>query len=333
MKPERILYSSPFVPAEWIAAHGWQPHRIFPRGARDGSVFAGHEGLCPFAEAFAEESAAGGAAAVIVATTCDQMRRVSEPLTQAAKCPVFVLNVPATWQSAAANGMYRGELARLGRFLVRLGGAAPSPRRLAETMLEYDQRRQALQAARETIGARVYAERLAALYQGAPGEPHAPSRPGVPPGGEKGNTIRVALLGGPLLRDHLGLYDMLEAAGARVVLDGTETGERTLPAPFDRARLPDHALDELARAYFQHIPDVFRRPNDILYEWLKRELAARQVQGMLLLRCVWCDLWHAEVQRLKDSVAVPVVELDPGGGEGFGPRAGARLQALLEMLR
>ena len=39
--------------------------------------------------------------------------------------------------------------------------------------------------------------------------------------------------------------------------------------------------EELARAFFQ-IPEAFRRPDDALYAWLKCELAARQVQGIIL---------------------------------------------------
>ena len=30
MRNKRILYASPFVPAEWIAAHGLEPFRLFP---------------------------------------------------------------------------------------------------------------------------------------------------------------------------------------------------------------------------------------------------------------------------------------------------------------
>ena len=89
------------------------------------------------------------------------------------------------------------------------------------------------------------------------------------------------------------------AAGGRVVLDATEGGQRTMPRRFDPARVASDPLQELADAYFDGIPDAFRRPNSRLYEWLGRELAARHVQGIIFRRYLWCDLWHAELQRLK----------------------------------
>ena len=87
---------------------------------------------------------------------------------------------------------------------------------------------------------------------------------------------RLAILGGPLLETDCGFFDLIERAGGRVVLDATEGGQRTLPRPFDPARVAAEPLQELADAYFDGIPDAFRRPDTRLYEWLGRELAARQ---------------------------------------------------------
>jgi hypothetical protein len=70
------------------------------------------------------------------------------------------------------------------------------------------------------------------------------------------------------------VFDVIEQSGGRVVLDGTESGLRTLPAPLQRRRLRDDPLLELMDAYFGAIPDAFRRPDTALYQWLTRELAA-----------------------------------------------------------
>ncbi len=57
----RVVYSSPFVPAELIAAHGFAPERVVPRHGT-----APPEGLCPFAQAFVDAvSAACDAAAAV----------------------------------------------------------------------------------------------------------------------------------------------------------------------------------------------------------------------------------------------------------------------------
>ena len=83
-------------------------------------------------------------------------------------------------------------------------------------------------------------------------------------------------------RCHAGDYELLAAvedAGGRFVLDATESGERTLPAPVDRQRLQADPREELVRIYFDCIPDVFQRPNDRLFSWLRGQVAERGVRG------------------------------------------------------
>lgn len=149
-----------------------------------------------------------------------------------------------------------------------------------------------------------------------------------------GGGVPLLLLGGPLLAEDDSFLELVEGAGGRIVVDGSETGERTLPAPLDRRRLAEDPLDELARIYFDAIPDAFRRPNTRLYEWLGREVSARSVRGIILRRYPFCDLWHAELHRLRTWSDVPVLDLDvETGDEGEASRTLARIEAFLEMLR
>jgi benzoyl-CoA reductase/2-hydroxyglutaryl-CoA dehydratase subunit BcrC/BadD/HgdB len=106
-----------------------------------------------------------------------------------------------------------------------------------------------------------------------------------------------------------------------------------MPRRFDPARMVADPLEELADAYFD-IPDVFRRPNHALYDWLGRELAARQVRGIIFRRYLWCDLWHAELQRLREWTALPVLEIDVAPDDlGASNRVQGRIEAFLEMLK
>ncbi len=113
-----------------------------------------------------------------------------------------------------------------------------------------------------------------------------------------------------------------------------KAGRGHCPAPSTRRRLASDPLRELADAYFDHIPDVFRRPNDKLYEWLGRELAARQVRGIIFRRYVWCDLWHAELHRLRGGPRCrcwkSTSARDDAGAAG---RVQCRIEAFLETLR
>ncbi|MBE7561195.1 2-hydroxyacyl-CoA dehydratase [bacterium] len=141
----------------------------------------------------------------------------------------------------------------------------------------------------------------------------------------------LALVGGPLLFEHLALFEQIEAAGGRVVLEATAEGERGMPAPFDRRKLAEDPLGCLADAYFGAILDAFRRPNDALYSWLGRRLPESGAAGIAFVHYVWCDLWHAEAERLRQWTALPVLALDLAEDGLTGP-VRTRLEAFVEML-
>ncbi len=301
-----IVYRSPFIPREWIAAHGLEPRRFIPDGD---SVPAGPipevEGVCPFLRAFVNEACQlEDAAALVLTTFCDQVRRACDMVKAACDRPIHLFNLPATWQTPVSQRLYADELERLSRFLVRLGGAAPSDETLRKTML-----------AAHPDGVRLKPPEGFPLKGG--------TRTGTP--------LPVALLGGPMQKKDAVLFEWLEEAGAFVALDGTETGERTQPAAFSRRRLLEDPLDELCRAYFGTIPDAFRRPNAELYKWLQREVRSREIRGVLLVRYVWCDTWHAEVRRIQEWLPVPCVDLDLIA-DPPGARTRTRVQAFVETL-
>ena len=120
-----VVYSSPFVPPEWIAAHGWTPSR------RDaGRRTRGRGGLS--VRRRLRRLAGPDIRALVFATTCDPMRRAAE-IGLDGQIPRFLFHVPATWQTPAAHGLYRAELKRLGRFLERLGGTDADVGRIGGT--------------------------------------------------------------------------------------------------------------------------------------------------------------------------------------------------------
>ncbi len=323
-----IAYSCPFVPAEWIEAHGLAPVRIAP--SCKGRSVGLRPGLCPYAHAFVDEIAqTDGAAGVVVTTVCDQMRRVADLIARDCDLPVFVLDVPHTWQTPGTHKLYVGEIERLGTFLERVGGSHPTQDRLADAMVERDAARAALRDSRGFVSPRRYSELIyefngsgARLFVGGESRP-ADSRAGVP----------VALIGGPLPPSSFGIFDLIEQAGGYVALDGTETGERTLPAPFDRRRLRDDPLGTLADAYFGSIPDPFRRPNSEFFQWLRQCIIGSGVRGIVLRHYVWCDNWHAEAQRIKDWAELPFLNLDTDSEGNDSTRTLYRLQSFMEMLR
>ena len=325
----RVAVSSPFVPPEWIAAHGLEPVRLYPRGG-DADAWDGPQtGLCPYARATAGAVLGGRAfAAAVLTTTCDQMRRSAEWLAARAGRPVFLLNVPATWQTATAARLYVDELRRLGRFLVGVGGKAPSRDGLCAALEAWDGARSALRGALGTLPPRDASAAVARLAPAA-----------VPDGKVSGgwrprsDRIPVAVVGGPRMAGDTRLVDAVESTGGEVILDGTASGPLTLPAAFDRRRLRDDPVLELADAYFGTIPAVFRRPNGALFDALARALADAGARGAIVWRYLWCDAWAAAVPVLREQIGVPVLDL--GGTDPDDPpgRLGERAEAFMEMLR
>lgn len=326
---KRIIYTCPYVPAEWIAAHLLQPCRVMPTSAGRTGTFEQTEGLCPFVRAFINEALrCKGASGVIVTTVCDQMRRAFDIISAGCKSPTFLMNVPNTWQNPAVKQLYLDELKRLGQFLCRLGGNSPSNDALVKTMLEYENDRNSIYAARSSLSSRQYSQAIAEFNAGGRCDiDHIDKKDHVT------NGIRLAIVGGPLLGQDFEIFDVIEQAGGDIVLDATETGERGLCQVFDLDKLTHDPLAELARAYFDGIRDASRRPNNRLYDWLERELAARKVRGLILRRYVWCDIWHGELYRLKQVMKLPVLDIDVNGEEQLSGRIISRIQAFLETLQ
>ncbi len=349
-----LAYCHPFVPPEWIAAHGLQPCWL-PCRAGEGPEVWVRRGVCPVAAALIDDFTKElPAEAVVLTTTCDQIRYAAALLQHLKTLPVFLLHVPRTWQTVAVRVFYREELARLGRFLVGCGGTMPTSDALTRTMLQYDRARASLRLRREEMSAATFAQAATAVRgRLAETAPPASNRgdgsfqencnvgqvANLRETRQNGNlphapNLRLALVGGPLSQGDYDLLTAVEDAGGRFVLDATEAGERTLPGPVDIDRLNADPQEELVRVYFDGIPDVFRRPNDRLFAWLREQVAQRGVRGIVVRRYVWCDHWHGEVSRLREELAVPVLEWD---GAGNDPRAQAnalgRMEAFLEMLR
>jgi benzoyl-CoA reductase/2-hydroxyglutaryl-CoA dehydratase subunit BcrC/BadD/HgdB len=325
-----IIYTCPYVPAEWIAAHGLRAARVLLDSADPSLSVIRAEGVCPYVRSFIGEVMKNKEADGAVGTTvCDQMRRAFDVIVRNCDLPAFLMNVPSTWQTLTAQKLYVDELKRLSRFLIRLGGESPSKDTLEETMLEYDDARTFIRSTRERLSARRFAEAIAELGRDGPCK-----EPGNLNSARSLTGVPLAIVGGPLMKPDFDLFDMIEQLGGRVVLDATETGERGMCPKFDRRRLREDPLLELAHAYFAGIPDASRRPNSELYTWLKRELAGRAVRGIIFRRYLWCDLWHAELGRLKDWSDLPVLDIDSAGdNERDLPRIQNRIRAFMEMLQ
>ncbi|MCX7013289.1 MAG: 2-hydroxyacyl-CoA dehydratase family protein [Candidatus Sumerlaeota bacterium] len=319
---ERVGYSSPFVPAEWIRAHGFRPSRIPPSPSSADGFDIPRAGACPYARAFVQHVGEDETIRVaVMTTTCDQMRRMADVLARRVKMPVFLMHVPATWETREAGRFYKKELKRLGTFLADLGGRTPTETAIAQAARKYDDARSALRALAAVLPARRFAQALADFHErGAADCRLTPNS----------HHIKLSRLQGAR---HFEVFDWIEQAGGRVALNATESGERTLPAPLDRRRLNRDPLEALVEAYFGAIPDAFRRPDSRLHEWLQKEFAERAIRGVVFVQHTWCDLWRAAAPRIREWSGLPMATVEIGDGGELNGHSASRIQALLEAIR
>lgn len=323
----RVICSNPWIPAEWIKAHGLEPWGVWSLPENGGDGLPLSAGVCAFAETVVRCAERYREDALVFSTACDQMRRSWDVVACGGRDRIFLFNLPSTWQTATAGELFRSEILRLGRFLESLGGRSPTAGELLEVMRRYRRGRVELLQVAPQCSARRFAEGAARFYGegriGLSGLLEGPARQGIP----------VAVIGGPLPSCHLGLLDAIEAAGGHVVLNGTEPGERTLGpvVPVDAGAADP--VSALSAHYFESITDVFQRPNTRLYDWLRPRLRARKVRGIVLWHFIGCDLWRAEAQSLREAFALPVLPLDADELQSNSAREAGRLEAFVETLK
>ncbi len=317
----RVYLTSPWIPAEWVRAHGREPRGIWFAEGFDRAAPAPAAGVCAFAERAVHFAETQPGAAVVFTTACDQMRRGFDAAAFRGRARAFLFNLPAT-ATPSARMIYRAELERLGRFLLPPGAPAPAPEALRREMLRADEARRRLREAAPAAAARPFAEAAAQFHdQGVFSAPAA----ALP-----GNHVPLALLGGPLGAADWSLFDTIDAAGGRIALNATATGERGLSPVFENHGDP---FDLLVAGYFENIVDVFSRPNTRLYAWLKPRLASRHARGIVLRLYTGCDLWRAEAATLHEVFGLPVLSLEADDAAGLSPREVNRLSAFIEMLK
>jgi hypothetical protein len=186
-------------------------------------------GVCPFAQAWLArlENEPSSDVAIFV-TVCDQMRRAAEVAEETGRA-VFLMHVPATWQTASAQRFYREELERLGRFLTRHGGHSPSRDTLISVLEQYDTARATLRGLGGVLPARQFSERIAEFLESVSRRwmigPIA-SRPPL-----RNPLVLDSVLWVFLNAGRPVLFGLFERAGGEVVFDGTESGEAGLPPP------------------------------------------------------------------------------------------------------
>lgn len=336
----QVLTTSPWIPREWLQAHGFEPRVAWglacvsgpgsASGVRHLSEGLG-QGVCAFAQHCVDAARQHPAMPMIMDSSCDQLRRSFDALIAARRPQVFLFNLPAAMESPAAGRIFRSELNRLGRWLVQdLGGSTPARDELIRLIQAARQARLQLLESAENCPARRHAEAIGSFLGRGAVELSPPPVPSPAAG------IPVALVGGHFPVSQWSLLDRIEEWGGRVVLNATLAGERALGASFD-GDSGDSNLDDpvefFVERYLRSAIDAYQRPNHRLYHWLHDRLQSRSARGIILWSFMACDLWRAEAQTMKERLNLPVCLLEGDGADGCSARTAGRIQAFLESLR
>jgi hypothetical protein len=322
-----VFFASPWIPAEWIKAHGLQPRGIWGAQSFDLGA-ASREGSCAFAAGTLSLAQSRNDAACVFTTHCDQLRRSFDAAQASSNGRTFLFNLPATWGTAVAPTIYRSELERMSRFLVAAGGTPPDAGELARVMTDYRQKRGLLCRTSAARPAKRIAEAILKFHwDGSVPTTAAPAK--APTG------IPLALIGGPLPASRLGLFDLVEELGGHIVLNATEAGERSVwdARPATKVAGDTTALlDMVAQDHLEHCVDVFQRPNTRLYDWLGTHFRVREPRAIILWHFTGCDLWSAEAQSLREAFGLPLLGLEADDATSLTLRDRSRLEAFIESL-
>ena len=101
----RVFLTSPWIPAEWVRAHGLEARGIwFADQFRPGALPLA-AGVCAFAESVVRFAETQPDSAVVFTTACDQLRRGFDAATFREPARAFLFNLPATQTPVARQDL------------------------------------------------------------------------------------------------------------------------------------------------------------------------------------------------------------------------------------
>ncbi len=367
-KGRRLVgYFCVYVPVEIIYASGALPVRL--ARADEDSARCGEGWLradaCPFCKAsvgrFTSDPLYQMLDGLVMVNTCDMMRRLAEVLAERIAIPLFQLYLPRTAEQRANRIVeWTEQLRCLYRWAQGLtgvkvdDGGATEQLPLLNAIADYNRVRgllQQLDRLRAMVPARLkaseifdlvaqctryppemvgawlkqeYARRTGGLRSAEGAEATAPE----PAGLVSDSRPRLMLAGSILVEEDRLLLELIEEQ-ADVVADAVCTGMRW----FTEMVADGEPLTEIARFYFNRTPCAFRRPNTVLYDYLRRLIQERQVKGVVYKTLFYCDPWRFEIKRMRQELGLPVLEIDGDYCQENRAQLRTRVEAFLEMLR
>ncbi len=332
------------MPEELFHAAGFTPVFLFHTPQDRGLARAHLPGfVCWVALSALDQALAGdldGLAGVAFAETCDTIQGLTDVWRRNVPgIPVFHFGMPTRLDGSAARVYLLAELRDLRQRLGAFTGRAVSDEALHASIALYNRTRALVRAlyarAAEFSPPDLYALVRAAfqmpkeVYSGGSGAPPPPFSPSPP---LPLSSSPLLILVGPTLADPV-LFDVLAQAGARVVGDMLDLGERYVALDATEDGDPIEALADrllaLAPTPAKYHPQRSRADHLLA---LVRE---RRAHGVLFARQKFCEphgFDYALLASALDKAGVPhlLIELEQASQAG---QLRTRVEAFVEMLR
>jgi benzoyl-CoA reductase/2-hydroxyglutaryl-CoA dehydratase subunit BcrC/BadD/HgdB len=345
--PAHVGFTCAYAPLPLIMASGLTPFRVLPFSqASDRAGRYLHDNLCPHVKRVLDRALDDDLpplAGMLVVNSCDAMRRLADAWQQARpQEPVFVLDLPATRDAAAARFLAT-EFERLAAALAQWGGQDLATPRIAAAVKKHNRVCASLDTLREKMARGVLAggrARLQALYNQA-GTMAADEALGVlaevlaeesAPGAADGVPV---YLFGNLFADPAA-WDLIEASGARVAGDDFCTGARLFNPVSPTGSDP---CTDLARSLLGRPPCARTFDADDPGMLARRVVdAARACQARAVIghTVKFCDPYLARLPMIRDALReakLPLMMLEGDCTLGSMGQQRTRLEAFIEMLR
>ena len=350
-----------YPPVEMMTALGLIPYRVF--GDMRESVTEADRGLpvsfCPFVRSCLDLGIKGEydfLDGMVVAHACDAIEKTAHVWELLVKHPYFhYIDIPSTTHRRAEED-FKGELETWGRTLEYFAGEELTPEKLREAISKHNQQRALV---RELYELR---QSEPPLISGAETLQVIKVLMSLPV--EEGNDLLNEVIaevkqhkvdqGKPAIRllvwgsviDDASFVEMMEEAGANVVIDDTCVGTR---AYWQDVELTGDPLAGLAHHYLVGLkcPRTFveategelvkdhRQDLESRFGYLKDYIRGWNVKGAILQSAKYCDCHGFEVPEVKcylDSLGLPNTYLEHDYTEGSLAPLRTRVEAFLEMI-
>lgn len=346
----------PYIPEELIYASGAVPVCLGYGGnaqTADHALSVLPPIICPFARAQVGEMMLktnpfyGAVDMLVVPSTCQHLRKVGDVWEYREPTDVFKLGVPYDPSEELSLVYFRDRLADLRERLGSLTGVEITDASIREAIAVYDRLRRALRnlsLLRRSVPSAISGLEFMKLnHASLLGDPVAAAelleavhgeRSGASPD-SRGDLPRLLLVGPNVGFGDYGIYEMVERAGADIVIEDVFEGVRDYWCTVGDGGDP---LDALTRAHLvDRVPAAFMRSSTgPRFEHISKLMEDFQARGVIWYELLCCEFYDQEAFFFENKLReadVPVLVVESNYDDLRSGSIRTRLEAFLEVVQ